>query len=69
MNRDPGRTQGAGTARAVSVHEALSVPVRARLLDLLEERGPRDAHQLAADLQLHVTTVRFHLDVLAAAGL
>lgn len=53
----------------MSVHEALAVPVRGRILDRLEAQGPQDAHQLAGHLGSHVTTVRFHLQVLAAAGL
>ncbi|MFF0240228.1 hypothetical protein NXT08_18790 [Rhodococcus pyridinivorans] len=37
-----------------------------RILGLLRESsGPVDAHHLAATLDLHVTTVRFHL---AASG-
>jgi predicted ArsR family transcriptional regulator len=31
--------------------------------------GPRDAHQLAAATGLHVSTVRFHLQILERAGL
>jgi predicted ArsR family transcriptional regulator len=44
-----------------------SVP-RRRLFALLCE-APHDAHQLAAATGLHVTTVRFHLEVLHRAGL
>lgn len=64
----------------VDQHRALSNPVRVRLLKLLRGTGPgdgsgrdasvgRDAASLAADLDLHANTVRFHLDVLQQAGL
>ena len=47
-----------------------SSPVRRRLLDLLCDTGtPRDAHELARVVDLHVTTVRFHLDILRRVGL
>jgi predicted ArsR family transcriptional regulator len=36
---------------------------RARLIELLDER-PRNANQLATELELDYTTVRHHLDVL-----
>ncbi|MFB6183829.1 MAG: winged helix-turn-helix domain-containing protein [Haloarculaceae archaeon] len=39
-------------------------PNRARILRLLDER-PRNANQLADELDLDYTTVRHHLDVLA----
>jgi predicted ArsR family transcriptional regulator len=39
----------------------LAEPNRRRLLDLLRDRGPADAHQLAASTGLHPTTVRSHL--------
>ncbi len=43
---------------------------RRRLLELLRSgEAPRDAHELAAATGLHVTTVRFHLDLLRRAGL
>lgn len=38
-------------------------PTRVRILRALEER-PRNANQLATDLDLDYTTVRHHLDVL-----
>jgi predicted ArsR family transcriptional regulator len=57
----------------------LTSPVRRRILEVLEaaEHGDPDrlggegltAAQLAKQLSLHVTTVRFHLDQLVAAGL
>ncbi|QXF83922.1 ArsR family transcriptional regulator [Rhodococcus pyridinivorans] len=43
---------------------------RERILGLLRESsGPVDAHHLAATLDLHVTTVRFHLAGLGEEGL
>ncbi len=57
----------AGRHRA---HEALAVPSRVRLLDVLRAGGrPMDVRELAAACDLHVSTVRFHLDVLTRAGL
>jgi predicted ArsR family transcriptional regulator len=49
-------------------HAARAAPARRRLLTLLEEDA-QDAHQLAAAMGLHVTTVRFHLQILERAGL
>ncbi|NMH99519.1 helix-turn-helix transcriptional regulator [Pseudonocardia acidicola] len=51
-------------------HGALAAASRVRLLDALRagEHG-LDARELAAACGLHVTTVRFHLDVLREAGL
>lgn len=52
------------------VHGALASPVRRRLLAALgSERHGRTAVELADLEGLHVTTVRFHLDHLLAAGL
>lgn len=49
---------------------ALSAPSRRRLLALLRDSdSPRSASDLAQETGLHVTTVRFHLDVLRRAGL
>ncbi len=49
---------------------ALASPQRRRLLELLRaSESPRDAPELAAATGLHVTTVRFHLDLLRRAGL
>jgi predicted ArsR family transcriptional regulator len=51
-------------------HGALAVASRLRLLDALRASDrPLDARELAAACGLHVTTVRFHLDVLTEAGL
>lgn len=51
-------------------HAALASGVRRRLLALLRAGAePQDAHQLAEAVALHVTTARFHLDVLGRAGL
>ena len=49
-------------------HAARAAPTRRRLLRLLEEDA-QDAQQLAAATGLHVTTVRFHLQILERAGL
>lgn len=51
-------------------HTALSVASRRRLLETLRSaEQPIDAAALAASVGVHVTTVRFHLDVLEDAGL
>jgi predicted ArsR family transcriptional regulator len=56
--------------RTRGLHAALAAPARATLLDLLRAGGrPRDARELAEMCGLHVNTTRFHLDVLADAGL
>ncbi len=52
----------------------LASPVRRRLVDALAHTGGdgrpgRTAAELAGTVDLHVTTVRFHLDQLVAAGL
>lgn len=58
-----------GTPRA-KTHSALASPSRVTLIDHIRAAdGPLDAHQLARECQLHVTTVRFHLDALMSAGL
>jgi len=52
------------------VHGALASSTRRRLLELLRADDiPRDAHDLARAIGLHLTTVRFHLEVLREAGL
>lgn len=53
-----------------SVHAVLASPVRQRVLDVL--RAAPDAptaQELATELGLHVTTVRFHLEQLERAGM
>jgi predicted ArsR family transcriptional regulator len=56
--------------RMGDLHSALASPTRRRLLELLSAGGrARDAHDLAAEVGLHLTTVRFHLEVLRRAGL
>ena len=51
-------------------HVAQSVASRRRLLQVLGSEGhPMDAASLAASVGMHVTTLRFHLDVLEDAGL
>jgi predicted ArsR family transcriptional regulator len=66
-------------AEADPVLALLSSPVRRRILSVLGAAEPPEADglggegltaaQLAKQLSLHVTTVRFHLDQLVAAGL
>jgi predicted ArsR family transcriptional regulator len=43
-------------------------PNRVRLLRAVDER-PRNANQLASDLELDYTTIRHHLDVLIENGM
>lgn len=51
-------------------HSALASPSRRRVLDaLMASPEPLDAASVAAKLGLHLTTARFHLDQLTAAGL
>jgi predicted ArsR family transcriptional regulator len=51
-------------------HGALAVTSRVRLLEALRAAdGPLDARELAGACRLHVSTVRFHLEVLTRAGL
>ncbi len=53
-----------------SVHAVLASPVRQRVLGVLRASADAPtAQQLAAELDLHVTTVRFHLEQLERAGL
>jgi predicted ArsR family transcriptional regulator len=58
------------TDRSDEYHAALASPSRRQVLDaLLDSPEPLDAAAIAARLGLHITTARFHLDQLAAAGL
>lgn len=51
-------------------HALLAVPARARLVELVRAADePVTVHELAEAVDLHVTTVRFHLDLLVRAGL
>lgn len=50
-------------------HRALADPSRARILAQLSDAGPLDARELARRVELHVNTVRVHLNALADAGL
>src|SRR4051794_6970242 len=64
--------QSVPSARHVPPEAALLVsPVRSAILDALEAGGAAgvSAQELAAHLDLHVTTIRFHLDQLIPAGL
>ncbi|MGH3802296.1 MAG: LytTR family transcriptional regulator DNA-binding domain-containing protein [Pseudonocardiaceae bacterium] len=57
------------TVRA-RAHGALAATSRVKLLDTLRASAhPMDARELSAACGLHVSTVRFHLDVLSEAGL
>lgn len=56
--------------RSEGYHAALASPRRRQVLDTLREStAPLDAATVAARLALHVTTARFHLDQLVAAGI
>jgi predicted ArsR family transcriptional regulator len=58
------------TGRSGDYHAALASPSRRQVLDVLRDSPtPLDAGAVAAQLGLHLTTARFHLDQLAAAGL
>jgi predicted ArsR family transcriptional regulator len=58
------------TEREGAYHAALASPARRRVLETLREAAaPRDAAAIGQHLGLHVTTARFHLDQLVAAGL
>lgn len=49
-------------------HAALASPARRQVLDTLTRSAvPLDAHAIAEELDLHVTTVRFHLEHLREA--
>lgn len=53
-----------------SRHAALASDIRRHVLDLLlESTEPLDAAAIAADVALHISTVRFHLEQLESAGL
>ncbi|OJV60563.1 MAG: hypothetical protein BGO38_10095 [Cellulomonas sp. 73-145] len=53
-----------------STSAALASPARRRVLDAVRAAAePPTAQQLAVELDLHVTTVRFHLDLLEQSGL
>ncbi len=57
-------------APSADVHAVLAAPMRRRLLARLgAATSPLDAHELAAEVGLHPSTVRFHLETLCSAGL
>lgn len=58
-----------GRTALLSTHDALASVTRRQLVTLLADRTPRDAQDLAGTLGLHVSTIRFHLNVLARAGM
>ena len=56
--------------RSPAWHAALASPIRRSVLEFLIDSGePLDAAAVAARMNLHVTTARFHLDQLLAARL
>lgn len=56
--------------QSLAAHRALAGWTRVTLLTWLREAGrPLDARELAKATGLHVNTVRFHLEVLAGAGM
>lgn len=59
----------ASTPPPFHVHRALSSPVRTRLLEVLRAEPGLDAAALADRLELHINTVRTHLNLLHEAGL
>lgn len=64
------RLSGVGDDPSVEMFPTLASRPRRRLLELLRAgEAPRDAQELAAATGLHVTTVRFHLDLLRRVGL
>ena len=53
-----------------SYDTALAPPMRRRVLQaLMQSTRPLDAHAVAEQFGLHITTARFHLDQLEASGL
>jgi predicted ArsR family transcriptional regulator len=55
--------------QALRRHRALADPSRARILAQVADAGPLDARELADHVDLHVNTVRVHLNALVEAGL
>jgi len=53
----------------IAVHRALADEHRTAILDALEEASPLDVRELGARVSLHPNTVRWHLGILADAGL
>ncbi len=59
----PGRSAPGSNRRNETYHAALASHTRRRVLDALAgSPGPVDAQAIAGVLELHVSTVRFHLD-------
>lgn len=62
--------RGSGATASADLHAALASPVRRQLLKTLRSAASAlDAHELAEQVGLHLTTVRSHLEVLRGAGL
>ncbi|MEX2548984.1 MAG: helix-turn-helix domain-containing protein [Nitriliruptoraceae bacterium] len=57
------------TSPQVRKHRALASPVRARLIEVLRDEPDLDAGVLASRLDLHINTIRSHLNLLEEAGL
>ncbi len=57
------------TSPQVRRHRALASPVRTRLLEVLRDEPDLDAGALASRLDLHINTIRTHLNVLEEAEL
>jgi predicted ArsR family transcriptional regulator len=65
-----GRSTPGGTVTNGTYHAALASPTRRRVLDILAGSAESlDAQGIASVLELHVSTVRFHLDQLEEARL
>jgi predicted ArsR family transcriptional regulator len=65
-----GTGSAAGLGRRRAVHDVLAVASRALILEQVRAHGDGvDVAALAAATGLHPNTVRFHLDVLATAGM
>lgn len=65
-----GRSAPGSTVRNENYHAALASHTRRRVLDALAgSSDPLDAQAIASVLELHVSTVRFHLDQLEEARL
>lgn len=59
----------AETDRDVARARALAAPTRSAILDLLRQRGPLSAKEVAEEIGVHPNVARGHLDLLVQAGL
>ena len=70
MGDEPDARVNAAASVSRRTAVAAEPAARRRVLDVLAvSRHPRDAQAVAAELGVHVTTARFHLDQLEVAGL